>query len=697
MAINPLKIDPTRTTTLRRRYVAEMSRRFRRLKKKINDLLIEEDAFGLRPATKNPFTGNAEDFASTQLDLPAMTGIRELRYRISSEHLHEKGREDKPHITVRYGLHSKDTEDVRPIIERFSPIEITLGKTSHFEAEEFDVVKVDVESPALRALHKALGVVPHTDTHATYNPHLTLAYVQKGYGKLYDGWTALEGLKYTFHAVTFSTKDRDKVYIALLGITFNNCGTGAGGFKQGNTCQRGGRKAVPLDADPYEVYPEAPRVDTNVNDFTYYTQMKEAGRTGKSTIDGKESIKLYHVTLDENASAILNKSGLVPGGSEASGQSFKATHADYATYFHTSKEVAVRDVTHGVGFTLIEAQIPISHKVLRRIIPDEDVSNNPNLGLKTLIEGGPIAFIGGVPKKYLRRVNVDPLTINTRWRFLTTPQQLEAFVVWLQAQVASDILEKVGERQDELWLQRYIEEGYKAGLARVFADVKKPFAQGGRFEFYIGGRDQFLRDSFFRPVAIERVKLLAARSFNDLKGITEAMSQQISRELVDGMIQGLGPREVARKINNRVDKIGRTRALMLARTETVRAHADGQLDALEALGVEEVGVAVEWSTAKDFKVCPECRAMSGVVFKVAESRGLIPRHPSCRCAFLPANVGESTKGQKRSQGSIKRAIDDSIRAELPKKTKRSLAEQKRRTKWAGADKTIAKKRPKSIL
>jgi hypothetical protein len=42
-------------------------------------------------------------------------------------------------------------------------------------------------------------------------------------------------------------------------------------------------------------------------------------------------------------------------------------------------------------------------------------------------------------------------------------------------------------------------------------------------------------------------------------------------------------------------------------------------------------------------------------------------------------------------------MDDSIRAEMPKIKKRTLAEQKARTSWAGADKTIAKKRPKSIL
>jgi len=84
---------------------------------------------------------------------------------------------------------------------------------------------------------------------------------------------------------------------------------------------------------------------------------------------------------------------------------------------------------------------------------------------------------------------------------------------------------------------------------------------------------------------------------------------------------------------------------------------------------------------------------------------------------VPANVGESTKGQKRSQAEIKRALDKSIRTEMPKgrlmkdgtrrfqhpdtgrftlkRSKRTLAEQKARTSWAGADKKISKVRPKS--
>ncbi len=283
---------------------------------------------------------------------------------------------------------------------------------------------------------------------------------------------------------------------------------------------------------------------------------------------------------------------------------------------------------------------------------------------------------------------------NTRWRFQTDPQKVESFRQWLQDQVTADIV-PLQPGPDRYW-ERFVEEGYRKGAGRAFTDVRKPALQSN-LDFFNGTQEEFLRQSFARPVAIEKVQLLAGRVFTELKGVTEVMAQQVTRVLTDGLARGANPFEIARDLNNRVEKIGKTRARIIARTEIIRAHAEGQLDALEQLGVTEVGVMVEWSTAGDDRVCARCEPMDGVVFKIKEARGLIPLHPQCRCAHIPANIGESTKGQKRSQAEIEKAIDDSIRAEIPKGSKRSLAEQKRLTTTPLADKKIAKKRPKSVL
>ena len=215
-----------------------------------------------------------------------------------------------------------------------------------------------------------------------------------------------------------------------------------------------------------------------------------------------------------------------------------------------------------------------------------------------------------------------------QWRFLSDPEKVKAFQGWLKTQVNQRVL-KAGE--DAIW-RAYIEQGFRKGAGRAFDDAKRServLAEGRKkLDFYEGTKDQFLRSAFAQPVAVDKVKLLAGRSFDDLENVSADMSTRMSRTLTDGLVQGKGPHEIARDLAGEVD-LGRGRAEGIARTEIIRAHAEGQLEALDQLGVEDVGVAVEWSTVGDEKVCPKCAPLEGIVLKLAEARGMIPRHPNC--------------------------------------------------------------------
>ncbi len=109
----------------------------------------------------------------------------------------------------------------------------------------------------------------------------------------------------------------------------------------------------------------------------------------------------------------------------------------------------------------------------------------------------------------------------------------------------------------------------------------------------------------------------------------------MNRILADGIAHGRGVKAIARDLVERVDTLTRSRALMIARTEVINAHAEGQLDAFAELGVESLGVMAEWSTAGDDHVCPECSAMEGKIIPIDEARGMIPMHPNCRCSWVP--------------------------------------------------------------
>lgn len=257
------------------------------------------------------------------------------------------------------------------------------------------------------------------------------------------------------------------------------------------------------------------------------------------------------------------------------------------------------------------------------------------------------------------------LTINTEWSGLSVGQQAEQYALWLEETIPNV------QSSVEYWRQ-YALEAYEKGAGRAWDDINKGVLAEGTPKFAVlsGQRAEFMSILLRQPPIREKVLSLAARTFTHLKGVNQQMSVDMNRVLLDGLIQGQNPREVARTLKGISSKFGR-RAETIARTETIRAHAEGQLDSMENLGLEKVSVMVEWSTAGDDRVCPQCSSLNGIVLKIKEARGLIPRHPNCRCSYIPANVGEDTRGQKRSATSIRSSLRKSVQAGQPKGRRRS--------------------------
>lgn len=216
-------------------------------------------------------------------------------------------------------------------------------------------------------------------------------------------------------------------------------------------------------------------------------------------------------------------------------------------------------------------------------------------------------------KKDIRELLVDldalgldesnPMLFNAErqvWRFRTDEQKLKEFNSWFSSQVDKRIL-SVDVKGDP-WTAKYTESAYKKGALRAYTDVRKE-ALAEKVDFYEGTKEEFLRSAFGGPEATQKIRLLYTRTFEELRGVSSAMAQQMSRILADGLSHGLGPYAIARNMFDSIDSLTRARANTIARTETIRAHAEGQLDAFEELGIEEVGVMAEWSTAGDDLVC----------------------------------------------------------------------------------------------
>jgi len=225
------------------------------------------------------------------------------------------------------------------------------------------------------------------------------------------------------------------------------------------------------------------------------------------------------------------------------------------------------------------------------------------------------------------------------FEFRSDPDKLEAFNAWLTERINAQILSApAGTPAQTPWTAKYIQSAYRQGMVSAF------FASKTEFEEFERNIDRFLRDAFNQPETMNKIRLLATRAFEDLKGVTSTMSSQMSRILAQGLAEGRHPTEIAREMNEKISNLTRTRALLIAKTETIRAHAEGTLDGFEELGIDELGIIAEYTTSGLDNVCPICQKLEGVKFTVDEARGIIPQHPNCSCAWT---VSVDTEPKKR--------------------------------------------------
>lgn len=237
-----------------------------------------------------------------------------------------------------------------------------------------------------------------------------------------------------------------------------------------------------------------------------------------------------------------------------------------------------------------------------------------------------------------------------RFAFPRSDQKIDAFMDWLREQQDAEILSITRGRRlggTERWSDVYIESAYQSGLARATGALDAA-----------GLKPDPVDVAFFKPIHADRSALAFTRTFSELQGITAAMDQEISRALALGLAEGQSMTRIALDIQDRVDAIGLSRAERLARTETIRAHAEATLNTFADAGLDEVTAEVEFLTAGDDRVCPQCEALSGRIFSIDEARNIIPVHPNCRCAWAPvvrpptAETGPDGKEYAILQGDV---------------------------------------------
>lgn len=259
----------------------------------------------------------------------------------------------------------------------------------------------------------------------------------------------------------------------------------------------------------------------------------------------------------------------------------------------------------------------------------------------------------GLKKKHIITQQMQAASPNA-FAFPTNTQKVSAFMKWLQQQVEAGIittteLEQIGASVHGEWTNLYIYDSYKRGVIRARQELKArgynvpTIAESGGIGAVLG-----------TPFHIERVGMLYIRTYNELRGITSAMDNIISKVLAQGMVDGDGPALLARKLVAGIngsgagdlgltDTIGRfippqRRATILARTETIRAHHMGNMAEYKEWRVFGLEIQAEWRTAGDNRVCSKCDPLEGHTFTLEQAETMIPLHPLCRCIALPVIV-----------------------------------------------------------
>lgn len=169
----------------------------------------------------------ARDFSCLMCTLPREIGDKIYLWGkelIPDEDLHpEEGREGHIHVTIKYGIHINDPTKVRDILIDQKPIKAVLGKTSMFESDNWDVIKLDIFSDQLNELNDKISKnFAVTDTHPKYIPHVTIAYVKKGLGPKYIDRNDFEGVKVNLSSATFSGNDYRTTFINFPNFSVRN-------------------------------------------------------------------------------------------------------------------------------------------------------------------------------------------------------------------------------------------------------------------------------------------------------------------------------------------------------------------------------------------------------------------------------------------------------------------------------------------
>lgn len=216
---------------------------------------------------------------------------------------------------------------------------------------------------------------------------------------------------------------------------------------------------------------------------------------------------------------------------------------------------------------------------------------------------------------------------------------MDAFLAEAQGIFDHQFLGGVGVSR--FWFSAFIARAFRQGLLDAYDQVNPP-KTGKRSQFEAGQRSAFVLSASSGQA--DAVAASTTRAMLSLESVRAQFLSAAAHIVTQGRAKGYKPAFIARSLGAWVSTVMPKRLILSIDHETTAAFTEGQLDAFEELGVEEVGADVEFTTVAGsgasekemirLRVCPKCRKNAGLVFTITEARGVIPVHPRCRCRWV---------------------------------------------------------------
>jgi 2'-5' RNA ligase/GNAT superfamily N-acetyltransferase/predicted GIY-YIG superfamily endonuclease len=163
---------------------------------------------------------NKWNHASTQINLPPDVAEQVLTAgkNVPEEILSLNGRDDNPHISLKYGVEENE-ELLREAVKGIFPFTVTLGKTKTFLARDpyaGTPLVVEAAAPELAKLNKLIDkAIGNKPEDFSFEPHVTLAYIEEKHSAEYVGKDWLAGVTFTVDSIVLSKMNGEQVSIPL--------------------------------------------------------------------------------------------------------------------------------------------------------------------------------------------------------------------------------------------------------------------------------------------------------------------------------------------------------------------------------------------------------------------------------------------------------------------------------------------------